>query len=364
MSARHRERDGRIPFLFELTKRELQPIVEEIAGEAMVSFDAAPDPAAHKTHFGIHAETVSALFKYTSQSGPARSVTVIAKRNYKAGRTEAHHCRYLIARGAPVARTYGAVTDGERREVIFVEYLKRVPDSTHAFLNDAEDFRDFLALAAQLNSVRPSGEYARGLKRSDPAAVLQTWTAKELGNIWAASCRGDLGGELQELSSESENTLRRLPRLAESLAETVPHIKVGFVHGDFFPHHTGRRVSSGQMVAFDFEDTGLAPWCSDVARWLGPPDDLLARCASREELADAYLEEYVHNGGEPVATSRLLDETRALWLTDALLAPGWWYHIFRITDEGRVREQCRKELHACLRDLVYSSTRTASTPWC
>ncbi len=354
MNATERGRDGTIPFLFGLTKRELQSVVEQITGESVVSFEASPAPAGHKAHLGIHAETVCVLFTYTSPSGRARSAMVVAKRNYKAGRTEAHHYRYLTAQGMPVARTYGDITDGEGREVIFLEYLEGVPDNSHTFLNDTNDVHDFLALAARFNCVRPSPEYADGLKRLDWLAYLRRWTPEKLDDIWTASCRGKLGDELQELCSESKNTVNRLPRLAERLAEMVSRINIGFVHGDFFPHHTGRRLNSGEMVAFDFEDIGLAPWCTDVARWLGPPDDLLARCASRKDLAGVYLEEYARNGGERVAPSQLLDEAQALWLTYSLLDPDWWYHVFSITENERIREQCRRELYARLSDLVRS----------
>ena len=98
----------------------------------------------------------------------------------------------------------------------------------------------------------------------------------------------------------------------------------GLTHGDCYPHSTGWRRQTGELVIFDLGMVGFEPRFHDVAPWLGAPDTVQPRCGTREELAGHYLEQHARLGGCRAAPADFLDETRLLWMAWVLTNLSWW----------------------------------------
>jgi hypothetical protein len=133
---------------------------------------------------------------------------------------------------------------------------------------------------------------------------------------------GKLGDRLRRLCTAS--VTEALAATARSLVNPLQQMIAGLTHGDFYPHSTGWRRESGEMVIFDLATVGFEPRFFDVAPWLGAPDSVQPRCASRDDLAGYYLAEYTRWGGRRVATVDFLEETRILWMAWVLMNLAWW----------------------------------------
>jgi hypothetical protein len=348
--------------VFGLTREQLWPIVEEIAGEAVRSLDIA---VAHRVegHYGYSAEKVVPTFRYTTGSGRSGETIVFAKRFHKPGPQEAHHYAHLAPRGAPVARMYGALTGAEGREIIFLEFLRNAGHlhPFDGFLSDADSFVPFLALAARFNAIQPSQQH-RALLHVQTVDDLRRWlgnAAEAMGRIWECAPRGELGGVLKDLCGEARGKLPRLRQLATDLVAPVSRMTPGLVHGDFYPDSALRREQTGELVLVDLEGVGLRPRFADVARWLGAPDEIRPRCLPRQELARCYLDAYRRWGGAEVPLPDFLEETRLLALTDELMMLPF---SFRRSVDGKVdwtedqeegRRVYREEMYRQLRVLLH-----------
>jgi hypothetical protein len=371
VSASQLEGTGETTPVFGLTKAQLRPIVAEIAGEPVQSFDIS---AEHKVAgpYGITAEKVIPTFSYTTRSGRAGSTTVFAKRPYEMlpGHGEAHHYKYLTGLDAPIPRMYAALTDEGDREVLFLEYLDVVtePEPCPRFLNDPVQFPEFVGLVARFNAIQPTEEYAVRLRRDIPqrrGASGSGWQERmdEVGayldRIWEHGAKGELGEPLKQLCSGTEATLERLKELAAGLVQPISRMETGFTHNDCYPHCTGYRRESGELLIFDLEDIGFEPRFFDIAPWLGAPDEVQPRCGTREDLARHYLEEYARWGGAPPSLEQFLDESHLLWLTYVFMMLGWYVHQALAGPSDRTKEdtqefrrQNRDELHRQLSILL------------
>ncbi|UCC68710.1 MAG: phosphotransferase [Armatimonadota bacterium] len=322
--------------VFALTKEQLRPVVEEIAGEPVQSFDISVE---HRVAgpYGVTAEKVIPTFAYTTRSGRTGRMTLFAKRPYQMlpGHGEEHHYRYLAEQGAPIPNMYGALADDQQREILFLEYLDVVtePEPCTRFLNDLEQFPKFVSLVAHFNAIRPSGEYAARLRRDIPQRPGPPgWDWRQrmedvcayLDRIWEHGAEGDLGTALKHLCAGSEESLGRLRDLAMGLVEPVSEMETGFTHNDCYPHCTGYRRETGELLIFDLEHVGFEPRFFDIAPWLGAPDHVQSRCVPREELAQYYLEEYARCGGGSVSLDQFLEGTHILWLTYTFMMLGWY----------------------------------------
>lgn len=336
MCARDQRRVEEQTPVFGLSEAQLGPIVGEIAGGPVASFDISVE---HRVAgpYGVSAEKIIPTFSYRTRSGRGGSATVFAKRPYEMmpGHGEAPHYRHLAQHGAPIPRMYGALTDQQQREILFLEYLDVVtePEPCERFLNDPEQFPKFVSLVAHLNAIRPSEEYAARLRRDiprRPGPPGWDWRQRmedvctDLDRIWEHGAEGDLGAALRRLCAGSQERLGRLRDVAMGLVEPASQMETGFTHNDCYPHCTGHRRETGELLIFDLEDVGFEPRFFDIAPWLGAPDEVQPRCAPREELAQHYLGEYAQRGGEPPSLAQFLEETRVLWLVYTLMMLGWW----------------------------------------
>lgn len=320
----------RVTAIFGLTKGQLQPIVESAAGEPVTAFEIRIEHAV-RGPYGIMGEKIIPTFSYATHSGRREEVVVFAKRQYKhlPDHDEAYHYSYLQQHRAPIPRMYGARTDAEGRETIFLEYLDAIatPEPGIEFLNHGDHFLQFLTTAARFNAVPLSGEYAARLtrRRMPPDGGQRVVkTLSTLDSIWDHASKGQLGGDLRQFCTADR--LTRLRTLANRLAGPMSRLRseMGLCTTDLYPHHVGWRRDTGELLIFDLEDVKLAPRFSDVAVWLGAPDTVLPRSLPVEQLAQHYLDEYVQRGGQPVELHQLLDEARILWQDRVLNGLGWW----------------------------------------
>ena len=322
-----------------LTQTRLQPVVDDVAGEPVATFEVHVVDHAWP-HYGVRGEKVAASFAWTTRSGRAGETMVFVKKQGepicdRAGReiapapAEAMHYRSLALHHAPVPRMYGALTVAapDPREVIFLEWLDEVVTEQEPFgrfQNDAEHFRQFLSSVARFNAIVPSSEYAEHLGSVRERERHYPWHREghgradsmfaEVKSMYDDAQQGKLGSALQRTCSRSAHQLSALETLAHRLVKQRAAMATGFCHRDLEPFQTGRRRSTGEVVLFDIESPNLAPRFCDVAVCLGAPDAYQPRCRPREELAQHYLDEYARHGGPPVPLGRFLDETYTLWL--------------------------------------------------
>jgi hypothetical protein len=240
---------------------------------------------------------------------------------------------------------YGALTDAKQRETLFIEYLDVVAEREpcERFLKDARQFPRFLGVVAHFNAIQPSEEYAARLRqdmaqRPGPSG-WDGWLAQvpdALDRVWEHASRGDLGEALQRLFSADSRD--KLKGIAHRLIEPVAQMEAGLAHNDCYPHCTGWRRDTGELLLFDLEDVGFGPRFCDVAPWLGAPDAIQPRCGPREELSRHYLSEYGRWGGNAPPLGQFLEETRILWMTYALLMLEWYLNEILNGPADRTKE--------------------------
>lgn len=317
--------------VFGLTKSQLQPVVDNIAGETVTSFDIGIEHQV-KGHYGYGAEKVIPTFSYTTKSGGKGKVTIFIKHFHAPERTEAHHYVYLNRQQAPIPKMYGALTDSDQREIIFLEYLKPIDDlhPFHQFFSDLDRFQKFLAVAARFNAIKLLGKYATQLPRRD---IGQWLMESRLDSIWKHACKGELGDTIKQICSSSVDKLPRLEMLASKLIEPIKRMDIGLNHNDFYPDSTGWRRDTNELLILDLETVGFAPRFYDVARWLGIPDDIQPRCCPRRELAQYYLKQYKYWGDSYVSIHQFIEEISILCMAQTFNM--LWFRLRRALD-GKV----------------------------
>jgi len=368
MSAGNVELDDNVTPVFGLTKSQLWPAIERAtSGEAVASFDISIEHQVSPEDYGYRGDKVIPTFTYTTRSGRTEKITLFVKRHCDPGPAEAHHYANLVNHQAPIPRMYGTLSDPTQREIIFLEYLDAVTDGDQ-FLDDAEHYRQFLAVTARFNAIRPTGEYTVRLRRLDVAAGLlggQDWDQRltravsTLDRVWQLACDGELGGDLEELCGASQDKLGRLLAFARGLAEPVSRMATGLCHYDNFPNNLGRRRETGELLTFDLETVGFMPRFWDVAEWLGAPDEVRPLCRPRKELAEYYLEQYTRWAGSAVTVDQFLEEARILWMAWTFSQLWWWLKepfcgpvdAMSVEDREQVRAK-REGLHGELSILL------------
>ena len=356
MSVNNSQHDEDITPVFGLAKSQLRPIMDNIVSDETVdSFDVSIEHEV-QGYYGYQAEKIIPTFTYTTTTGNTGKVIVFVKWFYRKGPAEAHNYTYLEKHHAPIPRMYGTLIKSHQREMLFLEYLAPVTDSD-GFLNDDDQFHQFLALAARFNAIQPSQEYASKLPHHDIGRSLKE-SVSVLNSIWDYACKGELGNALKQFCSSSEDNLNRLKNLAKQLIDPVNQMKTGIAHTDFYPENTGWRRETGELLMLDLEFVGFAPRFYDVAGWVGAPDDILPRCLPRRELAQYYLEQYIRWSGCPVPLEQFLEETRILWMAGELKMLGWRLGraldgcVDWTDDRGEGRRFFREGLHRDLSILL------------
>ena len=342
--------------VFGVSREQIQDVVAAVAGEPVVSVRLRVEQHV-QGHRGYSAEKVIPTFAYTTASGRSGEATVFCKRFHAAGRREGFHYMRLQHHGAPVARMYGSLCDADDREIVFLEFLDPVGElhPFDRFVVDAALFLPFLVAAARFNAVQVSDHYAAELAPATLPGEDLSEVHSTLDRIWRYAVEGELGDRMRLFCSRRSAELVAIQDLAGELIEPVKRIPLGLTHNDFCPDNTGWRHGTKELLIVDLESVGLGPRFVDVARWIGSPDDIRARCRPQRELARHYLDEYLRCGGPVVSLERFLEEVRILWLARTLTM--LFFRLGRALD-GRVdwtddrdegRRVYRDDLH---RELV------------
>lgn len=306
--------------VFGLTQAQLLPIIDNIvSSETVESFDVSIEHQV-QGEYGRQAKKVIPTFTYRTQTGRTGKVTVFVKWYYRSGPAEAHHYTYLQRHQATIPRIYGVLTVNQR-EMLFLEYLQPIIDYDK-LLNNLEQFQRFLSVIARFNAIDPIQEYANQLPFRDLGNELID-SASVLNSIWEHACKGKLGDVLEEFCCRSVDKLNHLKMLAKRLINVVNQMEIGLVHYDFYPVHTCWRRETGELLITDLEFVGFAPRFYDLGWWLGASDDILQRCRPRRELAQYYLQQYIHYGGCSISVEQFLEETHILWLAGILKRLKW-----------------------------------------
>jgi len=206
--------------VFGLTKSQLWPMVECAMGEAVASFDITIENEVRGPG-GIMAEKVVPTFRCRTRSGSDGEVVVFAKRRHEPGPGDACQYRWLREYDAPIAGMYGAMAGADGREIILLEYLDVVtePEPCESFLKDPAQFPEFLSAMARLNAIRPVGEHAQALRKTDDGnrGGPNDWrarigaAARTLDDIWRRSPGGDYGEPMRRSAPSGRRARRSSP---------------------------------------------------------------------------------------------------------------------------------------------------------
>lgn len=247
------------PSVFGLSDDQLRPIVEAAAGESVASFTVSVD---HEVpgHYGFNARKLIPTFHYRTSAGDDGQVTLFIKRFDREGPAEAHHYAELSRHDAPIPRMYGSLTDGEGREVLFLEYVGPLSDDDAFVLEDAGRFRKWLALVARFGAVEPSPAWRRkyGQTGAGWAAGLRK-ARQELTTLFRRARKGDLGPDLQAFCEGHSARLTDVHRLVDLVAQRTADMPMTLTHRDLCPENAGVRVETSEWLVLDIEWIGLAP---------------------------------------------------------------------------------------------------------
>jgi hypothetical protein len=149
--------------VFGLTREQLRPIVEEIAGEPVASFDISIEHEVAVEHYGGRGDKVVPTFTYETRSGRVGRATVFVKRHCNPGPNEALHYEWLTKHSAPIPRIYGVISGPDVHDIIFIEYIDPFVGDEESFLRDSDQFPRFLCTTARFNAIEPCAQYAAEL---------------------------------------------------------------------------------------------------------------------------------------------------------------------------------------------------------
>ena len=358
MDSRKRSVASDATAVFGLTQRQLQTILDEIAGEKVAAFTVAVNYEV-RGHRGYSADKIIPTFSWTAKSGRTGETTVFVKWFRTAGPHEAYHYEWLARCHAPIPRMYGSLVTPDKREMIFLEHLDYV-DAMHpfdAFLLDAEKFPKFLQAVARFNAVKAPAEYVNSLPKWKCAEALEG-AQSTLESLWSHAAEGDLGDQLARLCAKHKGKLERLKALAKEVASPIDLMEAGLCHNDLSPDSTCWDPRTGEAVVIDLESVGMGPRFRDAAKYLGAPDEVLRRCLPQKELVRHYLGEYARAGGVDATVDQFIAEARPLWLAGILEM--MWFSLARAID-GRVdwtedagegRRAFREDLYNTIKALI------------
>jgi hypothetical protein len=276
------------------------------------------------------------------------------KHSHYPNTVEPEQYRFLGSHGVPLPRLYGVLRSPDDRPILFLEYVD-TSDAART-TRSVEQRLEFLSFMARFNAIYPSPEYAAWLKRlSQREREEGLGLGERVEVVWEHVCRGDLGEELKQFCCEDTERLARLRAFAGRVAAQVADMETGLVHGDFSVENTGRGCH-GERVVLDVEGVGLRARFSDIAGWVGRPEERWPPepYPRRETLAEHYLGEYARWGGTPPHIDQFLAEARVLWLHWAIGTMGFYlsqgHSDSPATEE--IRKGCRSALLADLKMLL------------
>jgi Phosphotransferase enzyme family len=247
--------------------------------------------------------------------------------------SEATHYDRLRKLGAPIPAIYGVLSDSDNREVLFLEQLLPFSGTNDGVLSREDLLVQFLELVARFNAISLPREY-RSLPNSKKGkSEARPQQREPLSDLVKRASDHDLRKGGNQICVGSTQNLARLEHLEDNARTSALGMKEGLLHNDCYPKNVGWRPNTREPLLFDLEVVSAGPRFSDVARWVGPPDDVQLRCLTRRSLARRYLQEYTRAAGDQVSIEDFLDQTRALWLA-RLFGELRWHIMSGILDES------------------------------
>jgi hypothetical protein len=315
--------------VFGLTNEQLWPIVEDVAGETVSSFEVVMDQTQPIPH-AAGKEVMTPTFTYATEAGGAGRTTVFAKRClYRPnGPSELQQYRFLTAHQAPIPRMYGVVVDCDERDVLFIEHVDKSQEALSH--HSMERRREFFGLMARFHAITPSPEYQAWLEQAYWALPQELQKAESLlERTWKSARAGELGRSLQEFCSSRDSGLRQLKSLARHVVDRCLSMPQGLIHTDILSTENVGRLHSGELVVLDVEWVRMGPRYYDAGKWLGRPPERWPAGIAQTELARHFLNEYARWGGDPPSLSAFLDDVHILGLAENLRDLNWyWGHGF------------------------------------
>lgn len=293
--------DASVNPVLDLGIDQLQPIAETASGDAVADLHVA----ALDLGLNEYARRKFAIkFDCRTREGKNTSLRAIAKWLTPEQRCEAEHYRRLQTLNAPVPRLYGIIPGPDGEDLLFLELLDTVvpdhsSDSFSRFMAEEANVRDLLTAMARFNTIAPKTGYLRRIRSEDVAARLHSIASSALDRT--AELEPDLSGDIAELRA-----------FAERLGRSVGEFQRGLIHCDLYAGNLGWRSGTRELLIFDLEGTAVGPRFYDVALLLGDPSGR-ELCRPRIELAEHFLSQYAHHGGDAPEMGAFLGVLDLLW---------------------------------------------------
>jgi hypothetical protein len=306
--------------IFDLDGALILHVLERAVGSKIASLSISFNHSI-EGHPGYQGQKCIPTFDYQTEQASRDRITMFVKRHDQAGRIEAEQFRFLQGRGAPIPRLYEVVKDKRGCDVLFLEYLPKVYTNREVYENP-DLLRRFAGLAARLNTL-PVSESYRALPHHGSVSGIPDRQAHVLPEVVRRSADCELGTELQDLAKRNGSPASQLEAKLHRLGSAVAAFGLGFVHGDFWPFHVGSRSGSDELIAVDLGWSLLASRFFDIAPFVGPADEDINLCLSRDEVARHYLDEYCRLSGTTVSLDEFLLEADAVWAAWNSRRIGW-----------------------------------------
>ena len=280
--------------IFGKSMEDIVSIIEEVVGTDINSLSVSSVDEING-HPGYQGQKLIPTFRFKVDD-ETRELKVFIKKHNEPDQIESDQFRHAHKHGAPIPNLYHSFRDDAECEVLFIEHLSYIQSDEEVYCSPGL-FRRFVRLIARLNSIPVDEAYAslphHGCVHPIPLAQLDA---------------------AQQLASSVPSGMH-LPQTLTHLSNVVSSFPLGFVHGDFWPHHSGTKTPDGDMMAIDLGLSLHASRFFDVAPFVGPSFYLPSLSLSREEVAATYLEAYRENGADaPISEDNFLAEADAVWL--------------------------------------------------
>jgi len=318
-----------------LSEAQLRTVVESAVGRRVSAISTSFH---HRItgHPGYRGEKCIPTFRCTASDGTRSEVTMFVKRLSHPEGGETRQIAFLAGVGAPIPKLYGVLKDKDGHDILFLEYLPIVYRDEDVYSNP-DRLRRFLRLAAQLNTL-PLPRTDDVLPSHADLFKIPEAQISVLTDVAEHATGGNLGDELKRFFTGGAPVLPHLQQLLARLSTRVKSFPLGFVHGDFWPFHTGSRDDSQEILAIDLGCACLAPRFFDIAPFIGPPDTEANPCMRSEDVARAYLAEYNPKSGGSTQLKEILLEADAVWTAwNARRVPWLLESALKGEEEARVR---------------------------
>lgn len=262
-------------------------------------------------------------------------LTIFARRQLDSKESkQSHHYKYLENNGISVPKLYGSKIDNNNCEILLLEYAQEIKDEIE-FFSSENNILDFINLAAQLSSIKPSFNYL-GLVGKDMGSKGDTrdwktwmsWSIYILDKIWELASNSSLGNDIKKLCSDYY-TKEKLQKIAFTMINKIGSMEIGIVHSDFRPNNMVFIPGSKKLSLIDFEDIIIDAKYYDIARYLGAPEQVFKLDINRK---DDYINEFIKKcslyNEHCLEFYRLKNDLFHIWYTRSINLWEWLPHEF------------------------------------